>query len=898
MNEYDDSDIIEDIQALEKALAFNVKEEPLQQQCDYNNHLLSSDCITSISSETNNLDDYLDTNRNIDTDQESLNAYEINTRLIVGLTIAKQKLTVILQECEQKIKSLDEEMTCADVSSLRTKCSFNIIGIPYFKDKNNFFPPKNDDTKLKEARGELLLLSLKKPNRWSEKDRDILLRSVHNQAIESVLSTDLNNKIDDEELIKRKQDDQDKKAKFVLPKSFNELVGSLGEREFDWYKISVTDFDNKHSPEECRAMWNVYLHPQIRKSEWTSTEDKKLLRYAKEHRFQDWDAITLKLGTNRSAYQCFIRYNTIKKVPSTGRTWSKAEDQHLVTIVNSLKIGNYIPWSEIANYLWHRTKQQIYSRWMYRKAPHLKKGRFNSAETETLLKAIKKYGKDFPKISNTVMPSRTSIQLNEHYCMLIRNQNGENIWTINDDMILINSHKKYGNNWSKIAKCFDSKTRTQVRQRFNSLVKYTKKGISIECIPRQHSTSYKDIFNNKLLLESHDKDISIIEKIPTIETADIQLKLYETFCFPLSMKANNSQYEFYDLGQLLCETKKLYNILNLLNVNLNVPYNFLNYIHVDRREKQLLISLKKYIERNKIQNDEIIENLRLRMFGNNQKVSENSHFIPPIPFCGHSRKRKVENKMPRSIDCIIDINQKFLIDISTEFCENPDIELFISIEERKKFDKFSQLLTNSYDYYNHERQNINLHKLQYNFFFNEKNKEYYTQMEQSNNLHETIEYLNKDNEKTLNDVILPNRATLLGLKNLLLWKLLYEYQITSDKSSNSIKKSDQIIHSKQNNEYEKAYKLLRTRLYQLFKFPISLSNTTLEICGPDTVFFSEEANQQTLEKVSRKRKNISISNKKANILVDSNFQQNTSIKTVDLPNSSKVICKKYKIVAK
>jgi len=875
MNEYDDSDVIEDIQALEEALVFDVKKQPVQ-QCDYNNRPSSSDCISS--TETNNLNDYLNINRDIDIDQESLNAYDINTRLIAGLTIAKNKLSIILQECEQKIKQLDERIQeSEDVSSLH-KCPFNIIGMPYFKDKSNFFPPKNDDTKLKEARGELLLLSLKKPNRWSEKDRNILLRSIHNQAIESVLSTNFNNKIDDEDSTKRKQNDINKKPKFVLPRSFNELVGSLGQREFDWYKISVTDFDNKHSPEECRAMWNVYLHPQIRKSEWTSIEDKKLLRYAKQYRFQDWDAITLKLRTNRSAYQCFIRYNTIKKVPATGRAWSKAEDEHLVTIVNSLKIGNYIPWSEIANYLWYRTKQQIYTRWMYRTAPHLKKGRFNSAETETLLKAIKKYGKNFTKISNTVMPNRTSVQLNEHYCMLMRNQNGENIWTINDDMTLIHLHKRYNNNWSKIAKYFGNKTRTQVRQRFNSLVKYTEKGISIECIPRQQSTSYKDI-NNKLL-EYRDKNISTLEEIPTIETTDIQLKLYETFYFPLSTKSNNSQYEFYDLGQLSCETKKLYNMLNLLNVNLDVPYNFLNYIHVDRREKQLLISLKKYIERNKIQNDEIIENLRLRMFNSNQKVSENSHFIPPIPFCGHTRKRKAENKTPQSIDCIIDINQKFLFDIPTKFFENPDIELFISIEERNKFDKFSQALTNSYDHSNYERQNINLHKLQNNSFFSKKDREYHIRME-SNNLRETIEHLDKDNKKILDNVILPNRATLLGLKNLFLWKLLYEYQIKSDESLSSIKKSDQITRSKQNNECRKAYKLLRTRLYQLFKFPISLSNTTLEICGPDTIFLSEEIGQ--ISEKRKKNNNPIQQNKKANILVDSNFQENTSIKTVDLP---------------
>ncbi|RLU24472.1 hypothetical protein DMN91_002561 [Ooceraea biroi] len=932
MNESEDSSILADIQALDKALVLDIKAESQQEQDDCDNQ--SSFSADASPAAVDDEDNYLDANRDIDADQDSLDAYEINRRLIVGLTIAKEKLTALLQECDHKIKKLDVKIKVHTNGSSSRRCPISSIGIPYFKDKNNFSAPKNYDTKLKESRGELFLLSLKSPGRWSEKDRDTLLRAVHNQAIESVLLTNCN--IDDdeegnEELSersrkpdKRKRNGQEMRTKFVLPKSLNELVGALGEKEFDWCKISVTDFDSKHSPEECRAMWNVYLHPQIRKSNWTGVEDKRLLRYAKQHRFQDWDTIAVRLQTNRSAYQCFIRYNTIKSVPSAGRTWSKAEDKHLVKVVNTLKIGDYIPWSQIASYLCHRTKQQIYTRWTYRKAPHLRKGRFTQAETETLLKAMNTYGRDFSKISNAIMPSRTPVQLSEHYYTLKKNQNGANVWTIDDDMKLIQLHKKYGNDWSRIQNThFVHKTRTQVRHRFNALVRYIKKGISIECIPRQYPSSYNikknTPINNKLLLKYHDKNTLTLEKIPaTITTTDIQLKLYETLSFPPSTKTTNSQDELYNLGQLACETKKLYNVLKLLDLNLDIPYNFLKYIHVSRKDKQLLISLKEYINErtNRIQNGEIVENLKLRMFGKSQSVGENSRFIPPVPFCGHTRKRKANNKMQQCIDCVINLNQNFIIDALTEFPKTPAIEPFISIEEKDQFDKFSQLLTNNcYDY---EREIINLDELEYSSFFNKRDIKYCTQIEQSSNLQKATEHVKEDNRKmcTSNNGILPNRATLLGFKNLLLWKLLYEYQIKSGESSSFMEDSQKseetvIIDSEESNEYKRAYKLLRTRLYQLFKFPIGLSNTMLEMCDPDTTVLEtvDKTAKQTTKEVSRKRKYEDVnpvflaeSNKEAkvNILADSNCQQNTNTKTIDLPmvRSSKRISKKYKIIAK
>lgn len=475
MSESDDLEILADIQALDEALALDVKKKSQQYASQHSDDSLLS--LDVDDPENNDCFDYLCENQYVD---KSLNAYEINTRLITGLTIAKRKLTVLLEECEQKIKLLDEKMESRDASSSSPKYALSNAGMPYFKDKDYFSAPKNQDTKLKEARGELFLLSLKKPSRWSKKDRDTLLSVINNQAIESVL-TGANKETD--AFI---SDNQDEKTKLVLPRNFNEMVEAMGEKEFDWYKISATDFDNKHSPGECRAMWKVYLHPDIRKSEWTSAEDSKLLKCAKEHEYQDWDAITQKLGTNRSAYQCFIRYNTIKKVPCSGRVWTRQEDKHLMKVMNAIRIGDYIPWTEISNHMRHRTKQQIYVRWMYSKAPHLKKGRFTKAETSTLLKAVQKYGRNFGKISSVVMPHRTSVQLQLHYHTVMANINNtnSNLWSVDDDVTLINLHMKYKNNWSKISTYFSGKSRTQVRHRYCALVKYTMRGVSIENIPR------------------------------------------------------------------------------------------------------------------------------------------------------------------------------------------------------------------------------------------------------------------------------------------------------------------------------------------------------------------------------------------------------------------------------
>lgn len=903
MSESDDSDIQADIQALTEALSLPTTSDSQQQFASSHSR---SDSTPSIDFERSDNDylKYIDVNQ----DTESLDAYDMNAQLITGLLMAKNKLMALLQECERKIKELDEKMNSSEGSSLRTTSRFTITnaGIPYFKDKNHFRAPKNYDTKLKESRGELFLPFLRKPSRWSGRDWELLLRAIHNEAIESVLSEGFIDDID-KQPDKETSNDQAKTA-LVLPRNFREMVGAIGEKEFDWHKISRMDFEDKHSPGECQAMWNTYLHPDFNKNEWTSVEDKRLLRYARECKCQDWDTITQLLGTSRSAYQCFIRYNTIKKTPFSGLAWAKEEDKCLAKVISELRIGDYIPWTDIANHMRHRTKQQVYTRWMYRKAPHLRKGRFTYVETKTLMNAVEKYGTDFCKISNVVMPYRTSIQLNERYQTVMTATNGDNMWTLNDDERLLQLHRRHNNDWSRIATFFSNKSRTQVRHRFKAIERYLRKNVSLKDIPRPSTSSKKNdkvsTPTNTLIIEMlNNRDASVAER-PVIHIDDIRLRLYEFISLPPSKTINSKK--IYDSKQLVYDTRRLYDMLNVLNANLDLSSSFLNYTVLNRREKQLLVSLEEYINvrNNEKQNHEQIEKFRMQMFGRvSEKVNESS-FIPPLPSVGYVRTKKGKSNNVhsvynnQSIDCeLIDVNEKFLIDVPTEFSTTPYIDSFVSVEEEIQFHKFSRLLIS--DYHKCDERHVNLHKLlKCNLSFDKAgaSSEYHNSTDVDSKLTKNQKKRSKklqtfistehtkeedDEENIFGDIIAPNRATLLGIKNLLLWKLLYDCQHNSEHCELLLKSEQQETTTNCPIQTESVeYRLLQTRLLQLFKLPIGLSNTILELCGPEPIFLTKKEDNQT--PVSRRKRKF----------------ENVEAADPPVVRNCKVVYNKYKIIAK
>eukprot|EP00835_Amoeboradix_gromovi_P005926 NODE_616_length_5966_cov_0.249531.p1 type:complete len:620 gc:universal NODE_616_length_5966_cov_0.249531:3890-2031(-) len=71
----------------------------------------------------------------------------------------------------------------------------------------------------------------------------------------------------------------------------------------EWSRIS--SLLTRKTPKQCKARWEEYLNPQIKKIEWAVEEDEKLLYYAKLFPNQ-WRTISTQL--QRTSNQCVARY--------------------------------------------------------------------------------------------------------------------------------------------------------------------------------------------------------------------------------------------------------------------------------------------------------------------------------------------------------------------------------------------------------------------------------------------------------------------------------------------------------------------------------------------------------------------------------------------------------------
>lgn len=103
--------------------------------------------------------------------------------------------------------------------------------------------------------------------------------------------------------------------------------------------------------------------PTLNRKSWTSAEEDKLLNAANDYDHQDWEEIAKEVG-NRSAYQCFVQYQTkfnSKNVMKNVR-WTPEEDKRLIDAVEKYRIGNIIPWTKIMEVCSTRSKTQLYNR--------------------------------------------------------------------------------------------------------------------------------------------------------------------------------------------------------------------------------------------------------------------------------------------------------------------------------------------------------------------------------------------------------------------------------------------------------------------------------------------------------------------------------------------------------
>ena len=372
------------------------------------------------------------------------------------------------------------------------------------------------------------------------------------------------------------------------------------------------------------------------------------------------------------------------------KPWKQAEDNKLIQLVNKFKIGDFINWGDVASCIEKRTKQQIYFRWMYSLAPHLKKGRFTEEEDKLLIDAIEKYGLNFKKISAFVLPARTSAQLSDHYNTIANKE--ENVWTIEQDSKLIDLYREYGNDWAKIATFFDSKGRVQLRHRYTALVRYRKRGYDLDEIPRNNArdkSSRQGLVFQKIPMNS----VQTMIQLNSADEIDDQILDYFNRMVAPSVRVGRPQ-KFYHSKEVEVLTKKLYNILQQMSANLNIPYDLDEFDCMTEKEKQLLTSLKNF-NYSAVHGtfSKKVEHTRLMMFGSGSKSREeggqekDNHFIPPLPFGTCSKT----NKFQQMINCEPFLDRNIVCNEEKIFETPFSIIQLIGEPVNNQFDKLGEL---------------------------------------------------------------------------------------------------------------------------------------------------------------------------------------------------------------
>ncbi|KAF8390043.1 hypothetical protein HHK36_024564 [Tetracentron sinense] len=292
----------------------------------------------------------------------------------------------------------------------------------------------------------------------------------------------------------------------LLQKSVNLLSDSEGPsgdpNDFDSIIASITDFEITsenvrsflpkvewerlasmyvmgRSGAECEARYRVsadifqdrwlnYEDPLINHNEWTNIEDKNLLLIVQQSGLHNWIDIAIRLGSNRTPFQCLARYQRSLNAYILKRDWTEDEDAQLRAAVEAFGEDN---WQLIASNLEGRASTQCSNRW--RKSLHPARervGRWTLDEDKRLKVAVMLFGpKSWRKIAQFIS-GRTQVQCRERWVNCLDPSLNLEEWTEEEDFRLKAAIVEHRYCWSKVAAAVPPRTDSQCRRRWKVLL--------------------------------------------------------------------------------------------------------------------------------------------------------------------------------------------------------------------------------------------------------------------------------------------------------------------------------------------------------------------------------------------------------------------------------------------
>ena len=154
--------------------------------------------------------------------------------------------------------------------------------------------------------------------------------------------------------------------------------------------------------------------------------------------------------------------------PSRGTKWTQQEDDLLIVLVRE---NPKVNWNDIAPQFPGKTAQQISERWSKVVNPDLIKGSWTRQEDELIIEFVRQYGtKNWTKLAS-LLPGRIGKQCRERWRNHLDPANNHGAWTAEEDALLVELHKQYGNAWVKIAAQMPGRSDNSIKNRWNSTLR-------------------------------------------------------------------------------------------------------------------------------------------------------------------------------------------------------------------------------------------------------------------------------------------------------------------------------------------------------------------------------------------------------------------------------------------
>ena len=233
--------------------------------------------------------------------------------------------------------------------------------------------------------------------------------------------------------------------------------------------------------------------------------------------------------------------------------WTEEEDKILK---EKAKEFNYKNWKSIANFIPGKNSIQCSARFR-RIRPGLIKGAWGKEEDSKLISLYEKYGRNWAAISKE-MPQRTGKQIRDRFLNSLDTRYKRGKFSEEEDKMILQYHKIYGNQWAKIAKKIKKRTGDMIKNRFYSSLK-------------------KDIKNNKNFLKKKRKKTTPKYKTNSINNLNNSKIKKEKKSIEIQKDKDNSKDN--DITDEKNEKNKIFGNSNLKTFEMENEMNYINRIN-------------------------------------------------------------------------------------------------------------------------------------------------------------------------------------------------------------------------------------------------------------------------------------------------------------------------------